>query len=196
MPSWGWIAIVVIVVFLVLAVTVGGWGVGRRRTKKLKERFGPEYDRTVRQVGKKRAAERELTTRQRKRGQLDIVALSPEAGERYAANWQAVQAAFVDHPSSALTDADHLVTQVMRERGYPIDDFQRRAADISVDHPTVVENYRSAHSIYRSQQDGEVSTEDQRKAFVHYRALFEKLLEPDNGVEAEKENDKRKEARP
>jgi hypothetical protein len=101
------------------------------------------------------------------------------ARQEYASRWRTVQSAFVDDPSSALGDADRLVTEVMRTRGYPVDDFERRAADVSVDHPTVVENYRAAHAIHVAQQHGDIGTEAQRQAFVHYRALFEKLLKPD-----------------
>ena len=98
----------------------------------------------------------------------------------FTRHWQLVQTGFVDDPSSALGDADRLVTAIMRERGYPVDDFEQQAADISVDHPTVVENYRAAHGIHLSQTNGAVDTEAQRQAFVHYRALFEQLLETQN----------------
>jgi hypothetical protein len=106
--------------------------------------------------------------------------LTPAALEGYAGRWRTVQIAFVDNPSNAVGDADRLVTEVMRERGYPVEDFDQRAADISVDHPTVVENYRAAHTIHLSQHNGDVGIEQQRQAFVHYRALFERLLDPDN----------------
>jgi predicted nucleic acid-binding protein len=177
MPVWGWIliaaAVVVVAVLIVAAVSASR----RKRTGRLQERFGPEYERTVLEVGEQSTAEKELAARERKRAKLDIVPLTPEALEKYANRWQMVQTAFVDNPSSAVGDADFLVNEVMRERGYPVDDFEQQAADISVDHPTVVENYRAAHSIHLSQQNGDVGTEAQRQAFVHYRALFEKLLE-------------------
>lgn len=183
MPVWGWILIAVLVVIavvaIVVALTVTRSARGRTRTEHLKDRFGPEYERTVGEVGEQRAAEKELEAREKKREKLDIVPLSPEAREKYADSWRNVQTAFIDDPSNAVGAADRLVTHVMRDRGYPVDDFDRRAADISVDHPTVVENYRAAHSIYRSQQKGTVGTEAQREAFVHYRTLFEKLLETD-----------------
>jgi hypothetical protein len=189
MPVWGWILIAVIVVIAAVAI-VGAYSANsRKKTERLKQQFGPEYERTVGETGEQRAAEKELAARERKRDKLDIVPLSPQAREKYADRWRTVQTTFVDNPSSAVDDADRLVTQVMRERGYPIDDFDQRAADISVDHPTVVENYRAAHSVSLSQQDGDVGTEKQRQAFVHYRALFEKLLETD------KDTDKSKEAR-
>src|SRR6478672_134566 len=165
MPVWGWI--------FVAAIAVNR----RHRTATLKERFGPEYERTVSAAGEQRAAENELAARERERNKLEILPLTPEAYVGYAHRWQTVQTAFVDDPSSAVGDADRLVTEVMRERGYPVDDFDQQAADISVDHPLVVENYRAAHSIHLSQQNGDVGTEAQRQAFVHYRALFEKLLE-------------------
>jgi hypothetical protein len=195
MPVWGWFFSAAIVVLAVLAVIITRAAVNRRRTRRLKERFGPEYERTVGEVGEQRSAEKELVGRERKRNKLDIVALSPEARERYAATWRTVQTAFVDEPATAVGEADRLVTEVMRERGYPIDDFEQRAADVSVDHPQVVENYRSGHSIYRSQEAGDVGTEDQREAFVHYRALFEELLEPDKGLDTDKGKDKPEEAR-
>jgi hypothetical protein len=190
MPVWGWILIAAaIVVIAAVAIIVTRSANNRKRTERLKDRFGPEYERTVGEAGEQSAAEDELAARERKRDKLDIVPLSPGAREKYADSWRTVQTAFVDNPSSAVGDADRLVTQVMRDRGYPIDDFDQRAADISVDHPKVVENYRTAHSIYLLQEEGDVGTEDQREAFVHYRALFEKLLETD------KDKDKPKEAR-
>ena len=177
MPVWGWILIAAAVV-IVAGLVVAAVSVSRRkRTAGLQERFGPEYERTVLEAGEQKTAEKELAARERKRDKLDIVPLTPEALAKYANRWQMVQTAFVDNPSSAVGDADRLVTEVMRERGYPVDDFDQQAADISVDHPTVVENYRAAHSIHLSQQNGDVGTEAQRQAFVHYRALFEKLLE-------------------
>lgn len=190
MPVWGWVLIAAaIVVIAAVAIIVTRSANSRKRTERLKERFGPEYERTVGEAGEQSGAEDELAARERKRDKLDIVPLSPGAREKYADSWRTVQTAFVDNPSSAVGDADRLVTQVMRDRGYPIDDFDQRAADISVDHPKVVENYRTAHSIYLLQEEGDVGTEDQREAFVHYRALFEKLLETD------KDEDKPKEAR-
>jgi len=192
MPAWEWILIAVIVVIAALAIFIAvRMANSRKRTGRLKERFGPEYERTVRDAGEQRAAEDELAARERKREKLDVVPLSPVARENYVGHWRQVQTAFVDNPRGAVGDADRLVTEVMRARGYPIDDFDQRAADISVDHPTVVGHYRAAHNIYLSQEKSEISTEDQRQAFVHYRALFEKLLETD----VESDNDTPKEAR-
>jgi hypothetical protein len=177
MPIWVWILIAVIVVVAVVAVIVTSATSRRKRTERLKSQFGPEYERTVLEAGDEKAAEKELTERERKHDKLDIHPLSPAAMDGYVNRWRAVQTAFVDHPSSAVGEADILVTEVMRERGYPVDDFEQQSADISVDHPMVVENYRAAHDINMSQQKGEVGTEQQRQAFVHYRALFTKLLE-------------------
>jgi len=177
MPVWVWIVIAAAVVIAAVVIVAAAAASSRRKTQRLKERFGPEYDRTVSEAGEQKTAEKELAARERNRNKLDIHLLPPEALVAYARRWQAVQTAFVDDPSTALGDADRLVTEVMRERGYPVDDFDQQAADISVDHPTVVENYRAAHGIHLSQQNGDVGTEAQRQAFVHYRALFEKLLE-------------------
>lgn len=186
MPEWSWILIAVVVVVVVGLV---GWSLSRRRrSARLKERFGPEYDRTVGELGEQRAAEAELVAREKKRKKLDITSLSPEARQEHAATWQKVQAEFVDAPQDAVGRAERLVIRVMRERGYPIDDFDQRAADVSVDHPDIVENYRSAHAIYLAQHDGDISTEQARQAFVHYRALFDRLLGSDPETETEVRN--------
>jgi hypothetical protein len=176
MSAWLWILIAAVIVVAIPAlIVVLGIFSSRRKTHRLKEHYGREYERLLSETGSEKAANRELTMRERKRGKLDIVPLTPAAHSDFTARWQEVQATFVDNPASAVGVADRLVTEVMRQRGYPIDDFDRRAVDISVDHPEIVDNYRAAHGINNSQQD-EVSTEQQRKAFVHYRALFEKLL--------------------
>jgi hypothetical protein len=192
MPAWSWIVIEVVVVIVVaLAVLVARSVSRRKRTERLKSHFGPEYDRAVGESGEQGTAEKELVARERKRQKLDIVVLTPESRAKYVDHWRTVQTAFVDNPSRAVGDADRLVTEVMRERGYPVDDFDQRAADISVDHPNVVEHYRAAHIIHLAQEKGDIGTEAQREAFVHYRALFEKLLE----TEHKTEKDTPKEAR-
>ena len=188
MPVWGWILIAATVVIAAVLIVAALSATRRRRTERLKERFGPEYERTVFEAGEQKAAEKELAARERKRDALVILPLTPESLDKYADRWQMVQTAFVNNPSSAVGDADRLVTEVMRERGYPVDDFDQQAANISVDHPTVVENYRAAHAIHLSQQEGDIGTEEQRQAFVHYRVLYEKLLE------TEKANDTSQEA--
>jgi hypothetical protein len=180
MPAWTWIVIAAAVVIAVaLAVIVARSVSRRKRTERLQKHFGPEYERAVGEAGDQAAAEKELVARERKRQKLDIVALSTESRTKYAEQWHAVQTGFVDDPAGAVGNADRLVTQVMRERGYPIDDFDQRAADISVDHPNVVEHYRAAHVIHLAQEKGDIGTEAQREAFVHYRALFETLLKKD-----------------
>jgi hypothetical protein len=166
----------------------------RKRTDRLRQQFGPEYDRTVAETGEQQAAEKELVGRKRNRDKLDIRPLSRDALAAYSHRWRQVQTAFVDSPSAALDDADRLLTDVMRERGYPVDDFDQRAADISVDHPEVVENYRSAHAIHRSKQNGDNNTENQRQAFVHYRALFDKLLDHHDNDNRPRNNDPAQEA--
>src|SRR5271167_4779064 len=178
MPVWEWIAIAAVVVIVVAAVIVAAsFASGRRKSQRLKEHYGLEYERLVSETGGEKAAEKELTARERKHDKLDIVPLTPSALLDLTNRWHQVQTGFVDNPTTAVGVADRLVTDVMRERGYPVDDFDQRAADISVDHPQIVENYRTAHGIHLAQQQGDVSTEQQREAFVHYRALFETLLE-------------------
>jgi hypothetical protein len=175
MDAWVWIviAIVAVVVIALVATAIAR----RRRTEELQERFGPEYDRTLDEAGGRRDAERELRDRQDRREQLDIHPLSEAARSRYADAWQRTQATFVDDPEAAVRDADRLVQQAMGERGYPVDDdFERRAADVSVDHPEVVENFRRGHDLWNQYDRGDGSTEDLRQAMVHYRALFEELL--------------------
>ena len=176
MPVWQVISIAAVIVAIAVVIVVAIQARSRNKTERLQQHFGAEYDRTVSEAGSPKAAQKELTNRARRRGELDIVALSPSALTDFTTRWQRVQTTFVDHPATAVESVELLVTEVMRERGYPIDDFEQRAADISVDHPDIVENYRVAHGIHQEQQRGDVDTEQQRKAFVHYRALFEKLL--------------------
>jgi hypothetical protein len=173
MQTWVWIVIAVVVIALVVAAVVG---VQQQRRRRLRDTFGPEYDRTVGQADNRRDAERELEGRFQRRQKLDIRALDEEQRDRYAAQWQNVQARFVDTPVDAVQEADTLVAAVMRDRGYPVADFEQRAADVSVDHPGLVDNYRGAHGIAQRCAAGSASTEDMRVAMVHYRALFQDLL--------------------
>ena len=174
MPGWGW-AVVIVAVVVVAAVVM--WrALAARRTRSLREGFGPEYDRTSAAVGDKRKAEAELAARRERREQLDIRPLPAEARQRYARQWELVQAQFVDSPPAAIAAADGLVNAVMADRGYPVDDFDQRAADVSVDHPVVVENYRKAQEISSRSARGEATTEDLRQAMRNYRSLFEELL--------------------
>jgi FtsZ-interacting cell division protein ZipA len=175
MPAWALILIVVLAIVVIAAVA---WGAAQqRRRKRLQEQFGPEYERTVQQRDSRREAESELEERQSRREALNIRPLSAAAQSRYADEWRGVQGRFVDDPSNAVRQAQSLVLAMLRERGYPMDDFEQRAADISVDHPVVVENYRAAYRISGMNDDGRAGTEDLRQAMVHYRTLFEELLE-------------------
>jgi hypothetical protein len=172
----------VIVAVLVIALVIAGVVIARqRRSQQLQEGFGPEYGRTLAEKGDRRAAESELQDRRERRQQLEIRELEPEVRERYAERWRAAQRTFVDQPSVAVAEADRLVSEVMHDRGYPVDDdFERRAADVSVDHPVVVENYRAAHGISVRAARDKSDTEEIRQALVHFRALFEELLGADD----------------
>jgi len=175
MSTWLWVVIVIVAAAVVLAVV---WAATRtRRTHELKERFGPEYGRVAADAPTKRAAESELREREQHRRELDIRPLDPARRDRYRREWQDVQARFVDEPAGAAAEADVLIQRVMRERGYPVDDFDTRAADISVDHPNVVENYRAAHGIVTAYERGSAGTEELRHAVRHYRELFDELVE-------------------
>ena len=175
MEAWAWIIVAVAVEIAIVAV----WRiVAERRTARLRRDFGPEYERTLTEEGDRRDAERALRDREARRDRLDIRPLSAESRARYADEWLEVQARFVDEPAGAVGDADRLVGAVMRERGYPMDDFEAQAELVSVDHPRVVEHYRAGHATYAAYDRGESSTEDLRQAMVHYRALFEDLLGP------------------
>jgi hypothetical protein len=166
--------IAVIVALLVVAV----WLMLRQRqSKSLEQRFGPEYERTVEELGSRPKAEAELMSRQKRVEKLDIVPLPPSEAANFAQAWRTLQGRFVDNPKGVLEEADDLVQELMRKRGYPVSDFEGRAADISVDHPAVVEHYRAAQAIALRNHRGEADTEEMRQAVVHYRALFDDLLE-------------------
>jgi FtsZ-interacting cell division protein ZipA len=194
MDTWVWIVIAAVVVIALLAIV---WSATRaKRTRSLQDTFGREYDRTVDQAGDRRAAERELRERQKQHDKLDLRPLSPESRDRYVRRWQSTQTRFVDDPRGAVAEADTLVQEVMQERGYPTKDFERRVADVSVDHPDLVEKYRTADGIARASERGEASTEDMRHSVRHYRALLAELLETDdNGVEDVDDVDSRNEER-
>lgn len=169
-------AIIVAAIIIAIAVVASG----RARSRRLQQRFGPEYDRAVRTTGGDRtAAERDLAARESRVRRMHIEELPAGARDRYVEEWRTVQTRFVDQPREALKDADSLVTSVMRDRGYPMNDFEQRAADLSPDHPQVVDNYRIAHGIASRSEQGEVSTEDLRQAMVHYRTLFNDLVGTD-----------------
>jgi ABC-type nickel/cobalt efflux system permease component RcnA len=175
-----WQIIVIVLGVLVAVGAIVAWSSTRRqRTQRLTEQYGPEYQRVVESAGDQREAEHELQTRSERVQSYEIRALSTDERDRYSARWKETQAHFVDDPSSAISEADRLVQEVMHERGYPMVDFEQRAADISVDHPHVVEEYRAAHDVAERHAAGSVETEELRQAMVHYRALFEDLLETD-----------------
>jgi len=169
------VAIAVVVVLVVAAIV---WGIlQKRRHERLRERFGPEYEHVVEETGSRREATKELEARERRVDELEIRRLTPDEAEGFSSEWQDVQAKFVDNPQLATAEADDLVARLMRARSYPVTDFERRAADISVNHAGVVEHYRAAHDIAQRSGRGEASTEDLRQALIHYRALFDDLLE-------------------
>jgi hypothetical protein len=147
------------------------------QSQRLQQRFGAEYARTVERLGSREKAEAELRAREVRVQRMHIEALTPSDAARFAQEWKLLQGHFVDNPSGTLADADRLVRELMLRRGYPMAAFERRAADISVDHPAVVENYRAAHDIALRDQRAETSTEDLRRAVLHYHALFDDLLE-------------------
>jgi hypothetical protein len=171
------IVLVVIVVVLVLVLAAAGLVMARRRrSDQLRRHFGSEYERTVAESGDRKAAEAELADRERRHRDLDIRTLRPEERDGYRREWESVQAGFVDDPAGALREADALVVEVMRTRGYPVDDFDRRAEDISVAHPEVVHHYREARAVHDAAGDGGVDTERQRHALTSYRSLVDALL--------------------
>lgn len=175
MSTWLWIVVVVAVV--VIVVLIMSAAIRSRRSERLREGFGPEYDRTLDRTGDRGAAETDLRERQARREELELRPLDPLARKGFMDAWQGTQAEFVDDPAVAISDADRLIQNVMRDRGYPVEDFDDRAALVSVDHPRVVERYRRAHTIAVSNADGDTSTEDLRIAMQDYRALFVELVE-------------------
>ena len=177
---------IVLVVVLLVAIGAVAWILmQKRRSEELRERFGPEYQRAVEELGDPRQAESELAAREKRVEKLDIRPLTTQEHDRFTQAWRTTQSHFVDAPTAAIKQADRLVTDLMRTRGYPIGNFDQRAADISVDHPAVVENYRAARAIATANDRGEASTEQLRQAIVHYRALFEDLLETSAPIEKE-----------
>jgi hypothetical protein len=164
--------VVVLAVALVLIVAVVSF-MGRRKQGELRNRFGPEYERTVKEKGR-RKAEQDLAEREKRVSKLELRELSADERQDFGRQWHDVQAKFVDAPRSALQEADVLVQHVMNKRGYPVSDFDQRAADISVDHGEVATNYREAHSI--AQKADTATTEQMRQAMLHYRGLFDELL--------------------
>jgi hypothetical protein len=165
------------IAILIVVLAVAWWAMQRRRSEQLRQQFGPEYERAMEAAPDRRRAEAELRARRERVEALEIRTLDAGARDRFAERWRVVQAMFVDDPASAVHEADTLIGEVMRDRGYPVGDFEQRAADVSVNHPQVVDHYRSAHAIAERTGTGERETEHLRQAFVHYRALFADLLE-------------------
>ncbi len=175
MHTWA-IALIILLAGVVIAGAC--WIIiSRRRSRHLRGRFGPEYDRVIQESSNPRRAEEILATREKRVERLHIRPLAPNERDRFVQAWQKDQSRFVDDPQGAVSEADRLVTDVMQTRGYPMSDFEQRAADISVDHPHVVENYRAAADIALRHKRGQATTEDLRQAMVYYRRLFDELLE-------------------
>jgi len=174
--------IILAAVVAVIMVALGAWFYIRKKQSqkqslKLQERFGPEYNRTVNELGSRTKGESELKAREKRVERLEILPLAPPEAARFSEAWHALQGRFVDNPKGVVVQAEQLVRELMEKRGYPMGDFERRAGDISVDHPDVVANYRAAQAIAVREQRGSADTEELRKAVVHYRALFDELLE-------------------
>ena len=174
--------ILIVAIFAVIGAVIAAFSLSRkRRTKRLQTQFGSaEYTRAVEADGGRRHAEAKLEQRAERVEKLHVQPLSPGDRARFAESWNRVQSHFVDGPAGAVTEADQLLADVMSTRGYPVSDFEQRAADISVDHPLVLANYRTAHGIAIRQSRGQATTEDLRQAMVHYRTLFEELVNESN----------------
>jgi len=183
-------ALVIGAIVIVAILVVAAWSSARRhrseglqRSEKLREQFGPEYERTLVEKGDTRSAENELTARQDRVSQFDLRHLAADEGQRFNDEWQVVQASFVDDPSTAVHDADALVGRVMAARGYPVSDFEQRSADMSVDHSPTLGHYRAAHDIGLRHAQGQANTEDLRQAVISSRMLFSELVEEPRTVE-------------
>jgi hypothetical protein len=168
--------VILIIAVIIIAAIVAFYEMPQRRSKRLRSRFGPEYDRALQDYGSRTKAERALAEREKRMEKIHVRPLSTAEHDRFADQWHEIQARFVDDPAGSIREADRLVYDVMLARGYPMADFEHRAEDISVDHPHVVDNYRSAHEIALSEKEGKASTEDLRKALVYYRDLFDDLI--------------------
>jgi len=166
----------IILVLVIVAVAAAIFFYQREKTRKLRTKFGPEYDRLTQQEGSERRAEAILQSRQKRVEKFNIRPLSREECDRFAAQWRAIQEQFVDDPRRAVAEADRVMNEALRLRGYPMGDFEERAADLSVDHAALVQDYRTAHKIAMEDERGQASTEDLRRAMQHYRNLFEDVL--------------------
>lgn len=179
--------IIIIIAVAVIALLIVIWAVMRRRNRTvvLRQNFGPEYERVVKEQGPARA-ETVLLERQKRVEKFSLRTLAVDERERFIIEWRIIQSRFVDDPAMAVNEADALVTRLMQLRGYPMTDFEQRAADISVHYPRVVDNYRAAHEVALQHQRGEASTEDLRNSMIYYRTLFDELLET-NAVRVKRE---------
>lgn len=175
MDNTALIAVIVVLGIAVLGL-IGYIVMRNRKSEELRSRFGPEYDRTLKETGDKTRAEAALSERQKRVERLTLKPLTPQDTARFRESWSRVQTRFVDDPRGAVTEADQLLGEVMSTRGYPVGNFEQQAADISVHHPRVVENYRAGHEIAMRHSKGEASTEDLRQAMIHYRTLFAELV--------------------
>ena len=169
--------IIVVLVIVIAVAALAGAFFFQNRTRKLRSRFGPEYDRAVLQSGSRLKAEAELERLEKRVSRYPLFPLSPADRDQFQQSWRTIQSQFVDDPGGALAEADHLLIRVMSARGYPMNDFEQRAAEISVDHAMVVQNYRAAHDIAIRQARREATTEELRQGMIHYRALFDELTE-------------------
>jgi FtsZ-interacting cell division protein ZipA len=170
-----WMILAAVVVLA--AIAVGAWFYRRQQSHKLQDHYGTEYTRTMTELGSRTKAESDLRAREKRVERLELIPLAAPDAARFTRAWQDLQGRFVDNPKGVVVQAEQLVRELMEKRGYPMGDFERRAGDISVDHPEVVANYRAAQSIAVRDQRGSADTEELRKAVVHYRALFDELLE-------------------
>jgi len=170
-------ALVAVIIVAIAAIVVVAFVIRNQRTRRLKSRFGPEYGRAVQETGSQTKAEAKLEKLEKRVERFKINPLSPADRAEFTASWQKIQARFVDDPRGALTEADQLIQRIMTARGYPVSDFEQRAADISVDHPIVIEHYRAGHEISLRHAQGRATTEDMRQAMIHYRALFADLAD-------------------
>jgi hypothetical protein len=168
-----WLIVLLVIIAL---VAIGVLGYGQARSRRLQQRFGPEYDRLVAEEGDRRRAEAELSEMAKRRDALELDTLDPDAARAYAEQWRAVQERFIDDPRQSVAEADALVQQVMRDRGYPVDGYDERVEMVVVDHPDLAGDYRTAHAIQERSEQGDASTDDLRDAFQLYRSLFAELL--------------------
>jgi len=180
------ITIIAVLVVVIIGVILGLVFTRRNRSERLHKQFGPEYDRTVQTMGGEKKAQTELNERQKHVETLDIRPLSVSERERYLAEWTAVQSKFVDEPGQAIVDADRLIIEVMQIRGYPVSDFDQRAADISIKYPALVSNYRGSREIAIKNKQNQANTEELRQAMIYYRSLFDELLKAEPVVVEEK----------